>query len=438
MSAQSLDDLHTLEPLTPPSTDLFAENATPPLHQHLPSFERTCLECDDLVEYCLTFALSQKDLPKLALVNRTFRRALQQPHVIFHLLIDIFRSAFDSTPTAFADPKIMDLWENFASRFSSLEFSHTPKLTFDLFQQLLNSTPHLQTLAFAGCDHLSDQSLNSLGRLCPKLRILKLTWDGQCCPLTPESTQAIGFHRQILHSLDLSEQRHLTKAAFLEILGSDPLLNLLSLKLAYCRALKKEDLALIPLHCPNLHSLDLYHCPAATHDTLITIAEGCPLLRELDLSGLPIKDETVIALASRIPLLETLTLASCKNLSDEAILTVFKLSGSLRHLDCSFVGIIETSFRYAAVAPSLRSLQLTGCTAVTDNLLKDLGNCCPGLLSLTLTHCPELTPKCIDLIAANWPMLQNLSISESAILSRKEINRLQNTLPKVVLKFFLN
>lgn len=134
-----------------------------------------------------------------------------------------------------------------------------------------------------------------------------------------------GLLSKLLNHLKKDKSTHL----------SDLLLQLLwagiDLSLIGCEGLSS---ILITEKCPNLTNLNFYRCKQLSDEALITVAKHCPHLTELDLSGYSkLTNRAIIAIAKHCPNLSRLVLAGCRQLSGEALIAVGEHCTNLTNLN---------------------------------------------------------------------------------------------------------
>ncbi|GJP40196.1 hypothetical protein CLOM_g24473 [Closterium sp. NIES-68] len=286
---------------------------------------------------------------------------------------------------------------------SGLKASKLPKL--------LARFPSLAVLNLNFLFDCSEDSLASIGRLCP--RLLELHVPETCkaadgsglvalargCPNLAilslpafkgpdHSLMAIGSHLPRLLKLRLRSVPHLTDAVVAHIAQS-------------CRRLEELDLSFTDVTdaalaavgggLQALQHLDVKHCKRVTGAGVASVAAGCPQLRVLHLGVVDVSDDGLTALGRHSRRLEELYLdygaGDNHQLSREAfsslaagcrVLRVLSLRGS-RQVDSSAVAGL------ARGCPALEVLDLHACDAVGDDGLGPAIAGCKGLRELVVT-----------------------------------------------------
>ncbi|KAF0684293.1 Aste57867_23757 [Aphanomyces stellatus] len=273
------------------------------------------------------------------------------------------------------------------------------KLLTQLTQHLTKSCTSLNLSGLHG--DLANDVLQQCFESCPRLTALNLSsvaglpktgfkTIAKRCPLLAELTLA--------HSLDVTDDLlRVTTAAF-------P--NLTRLDLSHCPNITDPGLAFVVQKLTGLVAVSVAGCPRLSERALCQLVTTFgPTLARLNLSSLDkqVTDKVVAALAlTKAKSLRVLRLQHTQQLTDAAF-------ESLVHPPQTFTQAVAMTYKIdkidltccilitglalswiAAACPQLRSLNLTGCSNITDKGLRCLqGN---ALLSkLTLVNCPLVT-----------------------------------------------
>ncbi|XP_074258048.1 uncharacterized protein LOC101052703 isoform X2 [Saimiri boliviensis] len=281
--------------------------------------------------------------------------------------------------------------------------------------------PHLQSLSLGGGSP-TEASFVDLILGCPTLRVLDLSgcnslFTSGTLLAQPETAHSVRQTLSGLHELNLAGLRDLADLSFNRLSSCAPSLERLSL--AYCHLTFEPD--------PSrgcISPQDFSPSQFSFHNLLRFVQERAGRLHALDLSGTGLPPKALRALGQVAGLqLQELSLHSCRNLSTEAVASLCLQQPGLTSLDLS--GCSElTDGALLAVSRGLRHLRrlslgklqrLTdvGCTALGDlrELQSlDMAECClvrgqelaralgsvhgapPQLASLSLAHCSSLKP----------------------------------------------
>jgi hypothetical protein len=137
------------------------------------------------------------------------------------------------------------------------------------------------------------------------------------------------------------------------------------------------------------------------------IAARCPLLRELT-SGGHVDDGALFALGAGCPRLEFLRVPTQTSATD-AGLTAVARNGALIALWVGSQWVIDAGLRnVTSSCPLLTTVDITGCSQLTDATLVDLGQFSHNLLRLTV-NCANMTHVGMEAVAAGCPLLEELT-----------------------------
>lgn len=136
-------------------------------------------------------------------------------------------------------------------------------------------------------------------------------------------------------------------------------------------------------------------------------------------SGLFSKPAGVKAL-KRLPHLQTLLLAWCRNLKPDDVAALAKALPKLQVLDLSLTRTDAPALASVAreLAPSLQALNLCGCKSVGTGAMASVAQL-QELTTLDLSHLPSLTDDAVHGLVDALPRLLSISIAECEGLSEE-------------------
>ncbi|XP_073911957.1 uncharacterized protein isoform X6 [Castor canadensis] len=254
--------------------------------------------------------------------------------------------------------------------------------------------PHLQGLCLSG-GSLSEASFVALILGCPALRTLDLSgcnslFTSGMLLAQPETAQRVRQALSGLCELILADLRDLTDHSFNQLSSCVPSLERLSL--AYCHLTFERDPTRGSAGAQVSSPFQL-----SFRNLLQFVKEHAGRLRALDLSGTGLPPEALKALGQVAGLqLRELSLHSCRDLSTEAVAT----------LCCQ--------------QPGLTSLDLSGCSDLTDGALLAVSRGLQHLRRLSLGKLQRLTDAGCTALGA-LQELQSLDMAECCLVSGREL-----------------
>uniref|UniRef100_A0A3Q2UNQ9 F-box and leucine rich repeat protein 13 n=1 Tax=Fundulus heteroclitus TaxID=8078 RepID=A0A3Q2UNQ9_FUNHE len=219
-------------------------------------------------------------------------------------------------------------------------------------------------------------------------------------------------------------------------------LSLQYLSLAHCRRFTDEGFLCLTTEkgARNLTHLNLSECSQMTANGFRYISAGCPSLTEVVINDMPtLSDSCVLALLTSCYCLSSVSLLWCPNLSDVAIkgiakasnLKFFSIEGNNQITDVSWQalcshsqglcrlqaadcpGMTDDSLRYVASLKSLKYLDISLCSRVSDAGIKCLtdGSSTDELHHLSISRCCLVTDNSVRRIARRLRKLYHLNLS---------------------------
>nr|XP_008255665.2 F-box/LRR-repeat protein 2 isoform X2 [Oryctolagus cuniculus] len=256
--------------------------------------------------------------------------------------------------------------------------------------------PHLQSLCLGGGSP-TEASFVALILGCPALRILDLSgcnslFTSGTLLAHPETAQSVQKALSGLRELNLAGLRDLSDPSFNQLSSCAPSLERLSL--AYCHLSFEPGLARGFTGSQDYHPAKLSFC-----NLLRFVKERAGRLHALDLGGTGLPPEALKALGQVAGLqLQELSLHSCRDLSTEAVTTLCRQQ------------------------PGLTSLDLSGCSELTDGALLAVSRGLRHLRCLCVGKLQRLTDAgCTAL--GGLRQLQSLDMAECCLVSGRELAR---------------
>jgi hypothetical protein len=256
-----------------------------------------------------------------------------------------------------------------------------PKLNLHSIANLMQSTcATLKHLDLRGCDRLSDFGLNLIGCQAPQLR-----------------------------SLVIGDSRSITDVG-LSLLARTPVstsLHRFALHTSF--TVSDEGLAALARTCTNLRDLEILCCSRVSDAGMVKLLRACSKL-------------------------ERVTARNMSHVGDGTVLAAAQLR-ALQALDVSGTHTSNVSVRElarSAVAPSLCSLSLRSCRQVSDVSCVEIATHCVGLKHLDLHCCYQITGATILKLASCVSALEFLDMSWCYKVGRDDLTTLLNKNTRLV------
>ncbi|CAM9275298.1 unnamed protein product, partial [Discosporangium mesarthrocarpum] len=176
--------------------------------------------------------------------------------------------------------------------------------------------------------------------------------------------------------------------------------TLTSVDLSDCPRLNSEAVAYIGgtigfgSSCDLLQSLSLAQCKGMSDHALRALAQGCKNLRFLSLSGCDqVTTKGVKVLARGCPRLAVLNLYQCMKVQEGSLMAISRHCPSLVSLNVANIGRVtdRSLAELGRGCTSLQALNIASAKEVSEQGLCALAQSCPGLQILNLTGCMEVS-----------------------------------------------
>lgn len=310
----------------------------------------------------------------------------------------------------------------------ALDVSHTRTLTSDALKRVVSQCGELEVLRMRGCQQLEDASVAAVAAACPTL----LEVDAHDVrTLTDATLTAFGRHCKFLRRIDVGWSVLVTDdglSAFAAEANADALV---SLGLAHCRRITDAGAVAVAQGLTGLVRLDLSYCARVTTHGVARLTHGLVHLKGLRLRGLPdVQDEAfqhsaavddrAMALQHMLRSVEVLDLRDCTALTDGVLralgeraikrlrmLSLFGCEGlGGRGLDACFQG-----GRHGA-GFSIKSLDLSY-TGADDRTVADVATYARGVEVLRLRGCTALTQRAVTESLASMSRLTEIDLAHA-------------------------
>lgn len=263
-------------------------------------------------------------------------------------------------------------------RLAALEYSDDlpeSEEKMDARHVVLTPNAKLQVLNLSNCELINGKDVLNVLDICTDLRSLNIG----------------GIPNNVVTSTLISKLKASSCAP-----------NLEELHLNNCSAIMDVSLAWIAEACPNLLTLRLDMCDNVSDHGVSLIARSCKKLRRLGLSANPISDETLHAIATNCPDMEELALSFCYMLTSEGVQELARNCKKLQHVNLCLVDRLDDE-GLCALADNcdLITLNLRGCSNISDDGISHLSSRCPNLRMLHLLDCSHVTLASVRAVREN-------------------------------------
>lgn len=257
-----------------------------------------------------------------------------------------------------------------------------------------------------------------------------------------------------LERLTLLNCSSITDGALARVLPCCP--NLVALDLTGVAETTDRAIVALASSTKRLQGINLGGCKKLTDQAILALAANCPLLRRVKLCGLEqMTDEAVSALAKSCPLLLEIDLTHCKQVTDISVRDLWTFSANMREMRLSHCSELTDSafpappkneviidgpnpFPVSVPFPSdrlpplrtarrfdhLRLLDLTACSAITDEAIEGVVSVAPKIRNLMLAKCTLITDHAVEGICTLGKNLHYLHLGHASIITDRSIRTL--------------
>lgn len=228
-----------------------------------------------------------------------------------------------------------------------------------------------------------------------------------------------------LERLTLVNCTNLTDESLEAILSKMP--NLVALDLTGVGSVSDRSITALAHTASRLQGINLGGCKLVTDEGITQLATHCTLLRRVKLAGLQVTNQSVIHLARQCPLLLEMDLNGCTAISNDAIRELWTCSGHVRELKLGLIGAALTDDAFPVPAdPQLRMITSpNGSQSPPLILPPETGltttRSFEHLRILDLTGCTSLTDAAVEGIISVAPKIRNLVLAKCTLLTDNAI-----------------
>ncbi|XP_038974118.1 F-box/LRR-repeat protein 3 [Phoenix dactylifera] len=216
-----------------------------------------------------------------------------------------------------------------------------------------------------------------------------------------------------LESLDLSPCPALDDAALAAAVHtSGGLRTLKTLCLARATGIGWRGLEALLAACPRLEAVDLSYCVGVGDREAAALAAAGGL-REVRLDKcLGITDVGLAKLAVGCPVIETLGIKWCMEISDLGIDLLSKKCRDLKVLDLSYLKVTNFCLQSISCLGKLEDLTMVGCSQISDEGLRFLKNGSNSLRSIDVSRCSNVSTLGLVSVIEGHKCLQKINAGD--------------------------
>lgn len=338
----------------------------------------------------------------------------------------------------FSSQGLQHLLEGVGNTLQALILNNITTLRSQVIITIGKTCTYLQHLSLLGCRNITDKALKGLSG-CANLRRLcisdndKITGVGvrgmaracksltnivitRCVKVGNEGLMALAGCN--LFYIDLSDCIALTDPGIRSLSeGILPRRNLQHLDLSRCNGITESGFFYICMRLTNITHLRLRDCRNLT-DSSFECASELRRLEVLDISGCTkIGDETLILIGNtRRPTLRHVNVSGCSLIGDSGIEGLVKHCDGLFSMDVSFCNQLTYDAIYHLTFRNrhLHYLNLQGCTMLNNKIIPLICGCCTVLAHLNLFGLTQLTNEALEKYLKRCKGLQTMIITGGA------------------------
>ena len=292
---------------------------------------------------------------------------------------------------------------DYPSFIRRLNLSYLCEQIADAILMKLQRCKRLERLTLLGCKRVTDRGLADI--LSHNTGLIALDISG-LDQVTDLSVLVAASRNKNLQGLNLTDCRNITDDAIVEI--AQQCRNLRRIKLNNCIGIKDKSVQALADYSEYLLEIDLDHCHQVTSPAIANLIVSCAELRELRLNMCTqLNDSCFTGLQrDRYMNLRSLDLTGCSRITDDSVLAI------------------------VTAAPKLRTLVLAKCPNITDRGAVQIARLGKHIHFLHLGHCNQLTDRCVGFLAKYCNRLRYIDLACCTQLTDIAVMEL-NSLPRL-------
>lgn len=281
---------------------------------------------------------------------------------------------------------------------------YLPHVTYNLFSS------SLRRINFYKCTQVTDMVLEQLNY--SQCQITHLTIS-DCKSVTDVGIVWITKKQTCLEYIELRKLHQLTAKAFVNLCS--PCLR--TVKLRTCNKINTEAVQMLLKKVDSVEELALTSCKKLDDSVIAVICHHLgPSLKDLNLRDLyTLSNSSLILLANSFPNLISLNLHGCSRITDEGVNQIVQKCTSLRDLDLSYCTGLQSkphSTSLTNLPVTLQELSLVGVMSDDTQLITEAVKRLTALKSLRLCGIPAVNDESLNqMLCSIGPFLEKLDLS---------------------------
>ncbi|KAH3859996.1 hypothetical protein DPMN_022886 [Dreissena polymorpha] len=309
-----------------------------------------------------------------------------------------------------------------------LDFSNFHNLSSFNLLQVIRRAPLLRKLSLRGRVNLSPVEIAIICESCPRIQELDL---GFCSDVTETVLQIIIENCSVLQKINVEGGNYIGKRC-LQVMSQS--LSLTALNFSHCMTIQNDDVRQLAEHL-KIIAINLDGNNFITDSGVFSLVKlQSAHLQELELDGAEITDASLYSISQCMDL-QRLGISFCECLTDQS-LQYLKNCHNLEHLrlrkgsDFTQAGL--SAFFKSGTLAHLRTLNLSECTAINDNVMLDIVQCCGSCLyELVLSWCWNISDMGLVSIMDHCCKLMTLDLLGIDSVLGECLERIPEDLPKL-------
>lgn len=349
---------------------------------------------DDIKVLLCTYLLLD-EIPRV-LINKNWARAIANGRLLWRV---IDASLFSTQVQV--DSLLRYIAQHHGDKVEEIRL-HRTRASEETLIFLAKRCPKVGVIDLCFSKAVSDQVVDAFSSHAKEIRVFHAA---QCPLITDASLEALRRHGRSLSEIVLGHCRQITSIGVSKLVIEAPRLE--TVHFQGCPKVDNTGLIAIATSCRRLRRLHLGGGGEISNSGVLSIAQHCPDLEQLDISSSnpfrgnqSVSDESMVPLLKQLVGLKALSVSGFVNLSPRILSILTSHNTQLASLDLGGCkGITQQStllVESLSVLKHLKTLSLWSCKTVTDKTVVALAKGCQELVHIDLDGCPDVTTASVQ------------------------------------------